>query len=310
MNRTVLVAGIAVVVVVAALVGGGVWWVVTHRGAPVPTPTSNGSPTPTNTGKDPWDKVVLDGQTLTHWLFSLSGMGDAKERAKAEALVRKRGKDLVPDLQTVLERSTQTVYRLAAIKALGIIGPDARSAVPQILPHLADSDASVRVEAIETLGLIGLDTDKEALDRIAAMLKDKEWTVRRSAAATLAQTGVKGKSTGPALEAAFRESAERKDLVRSKRLEEDKVRISVLQALAAVEADGLVSILKEGVADVSVDVRYQATLILGKIGVTVKEAVPILIEVALQDPDAELRRRATVLAKQLDPEAARQAGLQ
>jgi HEAT repeat protein len=57
------------------------------------------------------------------------------------------------------------------IVTLGLIGPDARAAVPDLIPFLGRTEEPLRAAAIETLGRIGPDS-KPALPNLIAAFKD------------------------------------------------------------------------------------------------------------------------------------------
>jgi HEAT repeat protein len=86
---------------------------------------------------------------------------DAKtpEMKKSSQLID--GKSMY-DWMNVLKKETDPGVRVRAIHALQFYGIEAREAVPLILKALRDSDASVRANAVISLGLIGFDAKDRA----------------------------------------------------------------------------------------------------------------------------------------------------
>ena len=67
-----------------------------------------------------------------------------------------------------------------ACRALGKIGPAAKSAVPALIERANDERSPVREAAIQALGEIGLDA-RSAVPVLRAALKDKDATIRAAA---------------------------------------------------------------------------------------------------------------------------------
>lgn len=88
---------------------------------------------------------TVDGKTMFEWMKDLKETKDPGERVRA-------------------------------IHALQFYGPDAREAVREILRHLTDRDASVRVNAAIALGLIGLDAKdlKDGINMLARLASSQE----------------------------------------------------------------------------------------------------------------------------------------
>src|SRR5215813_1203778 len=83
-------------------------------------------------------------------------------------------------------KDQDVTVRLAAARALGNIGPEAKEAVPDLIAALKDQDALVRGYAAGALGNIGPGA-KEAVPDLRAALKDQDSFVRGSAAYALGQ---------------------------------------------------------------------------------------------------------------------------
>ena len=158
-------------------------------------------------------------------------------------------KSAVPQLILLLKDS-DAVVRGSAANALGNIGAEAKTAVPQLISLLNDSDAGVRGSAAYALGKIGAATT--AVPQLIPLLKDSDAGVRKNAVNAMVKIGVAAKSAVPQL----------------------------------------IPLLKDSDADV----RNNAAYVLGNIGAEAKSAVPQLIPL-LKDSDAGVRRNAgSVLA--------------
>src|SRR5207253_2315838 len=150
----------------AAVIGVGViWMIATRPGAP--------------------QKVVFAGKSVETW----SLQAYARD-GKSEAVLRELGPRAVPDLiwqlrmkdswlrkrlwerkprlpkglQTVIQKNVSAprldlaTKREAAAFALGVIGPDAKRAVPALVAALSDKEGTVCWKAAKSLGQIGPDS--------------------------------------------------------------------------------------------------------------------------------------------------------
>ena len=82
--------------------------------------------------------------------------------------------------------------------ALGSIGAEAKTALPQLVPLLQDSDANVRSSAAFALGRIGAEA-KIGVPQLVRLLKDSDANVRTNAAYALASIGAEAKTGVPQL---------------------------------------------------------------------------------------------------------------
>ena len=90
----------------------------------------------------------------------------------------------VPSLVTTLKEDKDPNMRYWAAESLGKFGPEARSAVPELIAALKDENKMVRLGAAYALGAIG------STDAVAALQeagKDPEKEVRDAAATALKQ---------------------------------------------------------------------------------------------------------------------------
>jgi len=124
----------------------------------------------------------------------------AVKRSTALILAASDSQDIDALVRQLTDRDSS--LRLRAVKALGIIGPAARVAAPNILTALEDSDADVRRAAVVALRLI-LPNERptQAVVRaIAADLQDPDPTVRAATARALGRLGRAAVSAAPLIE--------------------------------------------------------------------------------------------------------------
>jgi HEAT repeat protein len=87
----------------------------------------------------------------------------------------------VPELIEYLA-DPESIVRSSAARVLGWLGPDARDAVPAMIRALKDPESMVRCHATVALGCIGPD----AVPDLIEALGDPTWSVRLNAAVALA----------------------------------------------------------------------------------------------------------------------------
>ncbi|MCY7383025.1 MAG: HEAT repeat domain-containing protein, partial [Microcoleus sp. CAN_BIN18] len=120
-------------------------------------------------------------------------------RSAASALesIGAEAKTAVPQLIPLLKDSDTDVRR-SATNVLGSIGAEAKTAVPQLILLLKDSDINVRSSATNALGSIGAEA-KTAVPQLILLLKDSDRFVRSSAATALGSFGAEAKTAVPQL---------------------------------------------------------------------------------------------------------------
>jgi HEAT repeat protein len=101
-----------------------------------------------------------------------------------------------PELGKALFDSNREV-RVAAATAICDLGPDASALIPELVRSLGDPD--VRLLAVRTLGRIG-PKSFPAIDRLVALLSDRDTHMLLEATSTLGKIGPAAKSAVPALE--------------------------------------------------------------------------------------------------------------
>ncbi|WP_293351950.1 MULTISPECIES: HEAT repeat domain-containing protein [unclassified Microcoleus] len=198
-------------------------------------------------------------------------------------------KTAVPQLIVLLKNSDVDV-RISAAYALRNIGAEAKAALPQLVPLLKDSNANVRRSAASALGSIGAKA-KTALPQLVPLLKDSNANVRGSVASALGSIGFEAKTAVPQLVPLLKDS-------------DGNVRISAAFALGSIGAEAknavphLVSLIKDSEANV----RDSAAFALDRIGAEAKAAVPQLVPL-LKDSDANVRISAADVLGRIGAEA-------
>ncbi len=207
-------------------------------------------------------------------------------RSAAQILVR-IGSPAIPALVKALKNSG---VRVRAAYTLGNIGAETKTAVPQLIVLLKDSDVDVRVSAAYALRNIGAEA-KTALPQLVSLLKDSNANVRRSAASALGSIGAKAKTALPQLVSLLKDS-------------NANVRSSVASALGSIgfEAKTAVPQLVPLLKDSDANVRISAAFALGSIGFEAKNAVPQLVFL-LKDSEANVRDSAAFALDRIGAEA-------
>jgi HEAT repeat protein len=212
---------------------------------------------------------------------------DASVRAAAaDALGRIGGeaKGAEPELLPLLKDKDKSV-RQAAVFALGRVKPDdtltPAAAIVKVLQ--TDTDATMRREAILSLGLLG-DRSQTVIAALGGALSDKEAELRALAALTLSKFG-------PAIHAVEAQ------LLKAFTSDPDKgVRLNAVRTLVSgygTDAPKLIPVLtKQLQADADFEVRVAIVEELGGLGPAGKPAVPAL-QRARKDPQIKVREAAT-----------------
>jgi HEAT repeat protein len=263
------------------------------------------------------------GPTLKRWLKMEFGEGDGRWRVEAARLLWRidRSPAAITALIDVLKRGEGLERRLALIN-LGGIGPEARAALPTMLPLLKDEDKNLRTDAAYALGRFGehgkpavgnlkgalddkepsvrfaaavalwwIDRDREALSRLRDGLRAEGADARAAAVSHLGWLGKAAKEAAPAVRDALKDKA-------------PLVRQAAAAALGGID-DGPDSLatLMEALRDREPAVRAIAASSLGTdFGPAAKAAVGALTK-ALWDEDASVRSNAAEALGRIGPEA-------
>src|SRR5262245_61421376 len=101
-----------------------------------------------------WQEPFYQQRPASYWSQALQDPAPAARTNTIKTLAD-GGAAAVPLLTDLLAARRPADVRLAAAEALGLIGPEAKAAVPALAAALGDSDRFVRVAAADALGKIG-----------------------------------------------------------------------------------------------------------------------------------------------------------
>lgn len=163
--------------------------------------------------------------------------------------------------------------QIAACDALGGIGPGARRAAPRLVHLVSEGNTSARGKAALALGGIGLVEDVDILPAIEKATRDFSAVVRGRAMMALALLGPKAKPALPTVHKYLRSKSYRN-------------RTEAAYAAWKITGDATepVEILSELAGNL--DTELDALLVLGKMGTAAAEAAPVLLEMLdSEDPD-------------------------
>jgi HEAT repeat protein len=184
----------------------------------------------------------------------------------------------VATLRAALADPVITV-RTQAARALGLLGPVAAPALPELFGLLRDPEETVRCQVAEALSQVGK-TRPETVAALVELLPDPSAVVRTCALKALGSLKQAASAVVPALLPMLQDREE-----------------SVRQA--AADAVGQIGVLHrehtatliEGLASADTTVRSETAEVLGTIGEAAAAATPALVE-ALTDPNDRVRAKA------------------
>lgn len=181
--------------------------------------------------------------------------------------------------------------RWQAVAGLGVIGPPAKKAVPDLIRLLADEQPITRMLAAQALGEIGLESELDAR-KVIFMLRDVDPDVRQFALYALMNVGP---NSIPALEKMLSDT------------EPVYVRTACLQALAnqGPPAKAVLPTVIKLLSDPEAEIRAQSAATAAAIGADAKDALPALFE-NLLDKDAQVQMysfQAAMIVGQADRKA-------
>ncbi len=107
-------------------------------------------------------------------------------------------RDAVPALVEIYERDIDESSRIAALHALGAIGPDARTAVPVLLRDARGTNQDYRMFCITALGQIRVEPEL-IVPALVKFLGDTNESIQLNAVLTLGCFGTNARSASPAL---------------------------------------------------------------------------------------------------------------
>ena len=163
--------------------------------------------------------------------------------------------------------------RESAAHALGLLGPQARNAIPALIRALRDKEGRVHVEASWALSRIG----PEAVPALVVALQDKDARARQAAIGSLSQIGLASRLALP-------------ELVQRLEDTDEPVRNSAAYALSTLGLPGvfaLIAVTEQG----STNARHAASNILAAPYLSLRNAESELYLMA-QEPSPTRRRQA------------------
>lgn len=176
--------------------------------------------------------------------------------------------------------------RLEAIDTLGMMGEKAAEAVAPLSELLKHDSAAVRAHAAESLGEIGAPA-KSAASALVSLIGDADKAVRREAIDALRKI-----RPGPEVVLPL--------FVKLMEDAEPSVKIRALHALAEAREEAVPALVK---ALKNEDTAYSACLVLSEIGPAAEAAVPALME-TLNDERPGVRREAIIALAQIGESSA------
>jgi HEAT repeat protein len=191
-------------------------------------------------------------------------------------------------------RDPDVRVRLASLDVLESLGEAAAPAIPELVRALCDPNHFVRWAAARILGELAPHGAAEAIPALMRMLNEREdLSARIAATVAIGQFGLKGAA----------EPAQAVDLLSRVLHHGDATfRLAVLGAIEAIGTDATpaLSSVARALADSDPRVRAEAARVLGRFGSIAREALPALREVALRDPDDNVRRAASEAVLAID----------
>jgi HEAT repeat protein len=195
------------------------------------------------------------------------------------------GAEAVPVLTAAL---TDEKARGSAVRALGQLGPTAKSAAPGLTALLSEKDNELVSDAALALAAIGPDAAK-AVPSLAGLLSKEDPGCRYAAVLALGRIGPTAKSTVPALQKQISK--------------EPLLAIASVWAIKRIDptnralASAALPVLTKLVTAKDEILRVQAAGALGDLGPEARDAVPLLKKM-LDDPHEDVRKTAAdALAK-------------
>ena len=285
-------------------------------------------------------QALFDLSQRYHWLgFRTQRFEDIHIKAAYGFLVLgPEAKSALPELISMLDDHAPEVQILAAF-AIGKIGPDGAPAIPALQRLITDSltnpsgkfSTDERALPAYALGAMG-PVARSALPQIQLLRKDSEHFVR--AAAEAAFIKISGTGLDAILEALKDPSNSTNCvfaaeailflgtnaapaipfLISALQSTDTSIRETALGALSAIHMSPETTIPAilplVDASNTNGRIRDCALSVLHNFGPSARGIVPMttLLQ-TLQDPDEDIRRRATNALRQIDPEAARKAGI-
>jgi HEAT repeat protein len=210
-------------------------------------------------------------------------------RRKAVEVLGHAGPDALPRLLT-LANDPNLMLRESALRSLGALGPQAKEALPLLMKAARDESGPVRMAAAFSLGKLGNEA-RDAAPILLEGLKDPFVGVRYAAIEALANVPLDAKAALPALDAALKQDKPSGFHFRvvQVRLKLDPDPAPVLPALGELLRD--------------FTSQTQVIALLGQLGPKAKDALPKVIDLALDSKIHAFTRGPVITTMlQIDPE--------
>ena len=248
--------------IVALVVGGGAaYWLYNSRQTEPAVPEPH---------------EIVDGDWLAH-LYSQN----PRVAGEAARQLADMGAAALPEVQEVLrDPGADPAMKKAALKAIGLLGPQAAPAVPDVAPHLTDPELTE--EAAVALSFIG----REAFAPLRKAAASDDPVVRRESLRSLGKLKDRAPLDATAVVPLLLEGLTDPDpTVRTV----SATYLGIIHEQASTVVPALVAALK----DEDHEVRSAAAAALGSFGDEARSALPALRKAA-SDPHEEVRREAGV----------------
>jgi HEAT repeat protein len=200
---------------------------------------------------------------------------------KALGLLAPKSRDAIPPLFDAVKDQDKDV-RVAAISALAGLGRRVKDALPALSEALKDEETDVRLAAVQALLAIEGPESKEAMVALKELLSHGEASVRRDAASMLGGLGVPAKGTLSELAPLLKDA-------------DGGVRSAAAWAVARIKgaeaAHESVEVMLPGLEDKEARIRQESARFLGQLGPDAKAAIPALTK-ALRDESDDVSKAA------------------
>src|SRR5262249_20788683 len=97
-------------------------------------------------------KVGANPKTMLPAMIKLLKSNDATLREEAAQVVYQAGPEAAGDLVVLLKKGNPSEVRLVGLRALAMLGPPAKDALPDLIQALGAPEATVRMTAARALG--------------------------------------------------------------------------------------------------------------------------------------------------------------
>jgi HEAT repeat protein/S1-C subfamily serine protease len=229
--------------------------------------------------------------------------------------------DSLPGLERVLKDDAAPQRRAEAARAIGTIGIQARSAIPNLLEAIKDSDRNVSTAAMEALGKLGSASDVVLPELISKSLNDSDKRVKLYAARAIGKMGAAGVSAidplieltrdndpelhNEALLALGRVGAGNREKVfpilfgQLKDAKDKPTRTLLAEAISHLGEPTVneIASLRENLEHPSSEMRVYCTHALGQLGSLSKDAVPVLTKILKHEDKPTAIAAADALGK-------------